>query len=96
MSKIILINEGMFSQMLVTMLNEFYRLSWEEEIDDMICSIISNYFYQYSIHFFYFFFLDKNLRKSSYNFSTISMILSWNIYYKENSVTRKMWFINEI
>lgn len=36
MSKIILINEGMFSQMLVTMLNEFYRLSWEEEIDDMI------------------------------------------------------------
>lgn len=56
MSKIILINEGMFSQMLVTMLNEFYRLSWEEEIDDTICSIISNYFYQYSIHFFYFFF----------------------------------------
>lgn len=35
MSKIILINERMFSQML-TMLNEFYRLSWEEEIDDMI------------------------------------------------------------
>lgn len=95
-SNIILINERMFSQMLVTMLNEFYRLSWEEEIDDMICSIISNYFYQYSIHFFYFFFLDKNLRKSSYNFYTISMILSWNIYYKENSVTRKMWFINEI
>lgn len=55
-SNIILINERMFSQMLVTMLNEFYRLSWEEEIDDMICSIISNYFYQYSIHFFYFFF----------------------------------------
>lgn len=55
MSKIILINERMFSQML-TMLNEFYRLSWEEEIDDTICSIISNYFYQYSIHFFYFFF----------------------------------------
>lgn len=73
MSKIILINERMFSQML-TMLNEFYRLSWEEEIDDMICSIISNYFYQYSI--FFIFFLDKNLRKSSYNFSTISMILS--------------------
>lgn len=92
-SNIILINERMFSQML-TMLNEFYRLSWEEEIDDTICSIISNYFYQYSI--FFIFFLDKNLRKSSYNFSTISMILSWNIYYKENSVTRKMWFINEI
>lgn len=97
-SNIILINERMFSQMLVTMLNEFYRLSWEEEIDDTICSIISNYFFFLSIFdsFFLFFFLDKNLRKSSYNFYTISMILSWNIYYKENSVTRKMWFINEI
>lgn len=57
-SNIILINERMFSQMLVTMLNEFYRLSWEEEIDDTICSIISNYFFFLSIFdsFFLFFF----------------------------------------